>query len=689
MASQTPTQAADFPYQPLDESRNEIRVLTLQALELPPLAKLRDEPPEWHGLVHCTLQHVSLDAHLPYYRDFESRARIRPLSRRNSDEGWRRFSNERYRSFSPERAHSPAERPRSHRRYHRFAWGDYGALSYAWGDQSKKVPIIMDGQVVLVGPNLEAALRVLSSDQDYIEGLKIWADAICINQKDVVERNRQVRRMRMIYGKALIVSIWLGSVPEDSVADVAVLHECVVKCTDANAASDVLETALADPDKKDVIRNAVDVVVGAQYWTRVWVIQEKCLGPFNPSILFGNFRMGLVPLKNFLQRATNIRGAVRAREKVWRVLKLVELVEANQERVRRGRAQTPEERRKDEDDLGLLLMVGRLAGSLDVRDRLYGLMGMIPEYVTKHVEPDYAKDVGEVFCDFARALVTGFESFDIVLTGTSDSTLDVPSWVPDLTSEWDPYLWGTGCDASWGQEAEFTLEQEGKVLVTRGFQIDVIDGTGPHLGWGSGGLGVLADAVQPERKEKPEDPKTAIIRTLHRDATYDCGTGTTILDIPWLESVSPDDPVVVSLKDRGWGPVLNHANLNDLNLFRKQVNNHWKPWGKQFKSFFPRVEDVGECKDPRAFTASLDKHVGVVYPVFTTERGLFGTATLRSLQKGDSVFVILGCSAPIIMRRKPQGWQVVGQCFVEGQMRGEAKEKLDDGSCRLEEVHII
>ncbi|KAF6831739.1 heterokaryon incompatibility protein [Colletotrichum musicola] len=690
MASPNPQmQTADFPYTPLNESRNEIRVLNLQTLELPPLANLRDEPPEWHGLVHCTLEHVSLDAHLSDYRLFESRSQIRPLSRRNSDEGWRRFSNERYRSLSPTRVSSPAERARSHQRYHRFAWGDYGALSYAWGDQAVRVPIIMDGRVVLVGQNLEAALRALSTDPDYVDGLKIWADAICINQKDFVERNRQVKRMRMIYGKALIVSIWLGKVPDEAIPDMTVLHECVVKCKSEEAAYEVLEAALSDPKRKAVIRKTIDIVVGAQYWTRVWVIQEKCLGPFDPSILFGTFRMGLIPLKNFLQRATNIRGAVRAREKVWRVLKLVELVEANQERVRRGRATTPEERRKDQDDLGLLLMVGRLAGSLDLRDRLYGLMGMIPEYVTKHIEPDYAKDVGDVFCDFARALVSGFESFDIVLTGTSDSTLNLPSWVPDLTSEWDPYLWGTDCDASWGQEAEFRLEQNDRVLVTRGFEVDVVDGIAPHLGWTHGGLSVVGGVVQPTCTDMPEDPKAAIIRTLHRAAIFDCSTGTSVLDIPWLNSLDPSDPDVMALKTRGWGPVLNHANLNDLNLFRRQVNEHWRPWGREFKSFFPRVEDVGECRNPKPFTESLDKHVGIVYPVFTTWRGLFGTSTLKSLQKGDSIFVILGCSAPIIMRRREGGWTVIGQCFIDGLMRGEAKALLDSGSRRLEEVRLM
>ncbi|GJC78503.1 heterokaryon incompatibility protein 6, OR allele [Colletotrichum liriopes] len=547
----------------------------------------------------------------------------------------------------------------------------------------------MNGQVVLVGQSLEAALRALSSDPDYIEGLRIWADAICINQKDLEERNLQVKRMRMIYGKALIVSIWLGAVPDAAIPDMAQLHELIVKSTDKEAASDLLEVALADPEKKETIRRAIDVVVKKTYWTRVWVIQEKCLGPVNPSILFGTFRMGLVPLHNFLQAATNIHGAVRAREKVWRVLKLVELVTANQERVRRGHSHTDSERRKDQDELGLLLMIGRMAGSLDLRDRLYGLMGMIPEYVAKHIEPDYKKAVEEVFCDFAKALITGFESFDIVLTGTTESTLKLPSWVPDLTSPWDPYLWGSDCDASWGQKAEFRLEQNEQVLVTKGYLVDVVDGIAPFLGWKHGELGIWQDAVQPTSTTMPNDPKAAILRTLHRAAICDCSTGSTILDIPWLENLKPDNPDIMALEKRGWGKVLKHANLNDLTQFRKQVNAHFRPWGRELKSFFPKVEDVSDCKDPKPFLDSLDKHVGIVYPVFTTVGGLFGTGVLQALQQGDSIFVIPGCSAPIIMRQKENQWQVITQCFVDGLMRGETKERVKKGTCKLDVLRII
>jgi hypothetical protein len=41
-------------------------------------------------------------------------------------------------------------------------------------------------------------------------GTVFWADALCINQSDVNERNRQVEIMRSIYARGQYVLIWRG-----------------------------------------------------------------------------------------------------------------------------------------------------------------------------------------------------------------------------------------------------------------------------------------------------------------------------------------------------------------------------------------------------------------------------------------------------------------------------------------------
>jgi hypothetical protein len=83
---------------------------------------------------------------------------------------------------------------------------NYEAISYAWGDPINKVNIFCDEKIILVTLNLKNALhRLKLKDRSRI----LWADAICINQHDDLEKGSQVKRMARIYGKATRVCVWL------------------------------------------------------------------------------------------------------------------------------------------------------------------------------------------------------------------------------------------------------------------------------------------------------------------------------------------------------------------------------------------------------------------------------------------------------------------------------------------------
>ena len=84
----------------------------------------------------------------------------------------------------------------------RYSWGEYVALSYVWGDPNKTREIFVNGKSVQVTKNLESALRILRDKLPVRLGVRLWVDALCINQKDVKERNAQVQRMLDIYEKA-------------------------------------------------------------------------------------------------------------------------------------------------------------------------------------------------------------------------------------------------------------------------------------------------------------------------------------------------------------------------------------------------------------------------------------------------------------------------------------------------------
>ncbi|KAH8807778.1 heterokaryon incompatibility protein-domain-containing protein [Xylogone sp. PMI_703] len=86
----------------------------------------------------------------------------------------------------------------------------YEAVSYTWGSSDKLVVIWCDRKKLEVTLNLYTALRTFRHP---IQSRILWADAICINQQDIPERNAQVRLMRQIFQRASRVLAWLG--PED------------------------------------------------------------------------------------------------------------------------------------------------------------------------------------------------------------------------------------------------------------------------------------------------------------------------------------------------------------------------------------------------------------------------------------------------------------------------------------------
>lgn len=82
----------------------------------------------------------------------------------------------------------------------------FEALSYAWGEANHLYEVGCDGKIIKITQNLHDALESMR-----LKGIKLlWADAICINQKDPIERGAQVQLMSRIYSQADRVLLWLG-----------------------------------------------------------------------------------------------------------------------------------------------------------------------------------------------------------------------------------------------------------------------------------------------------------------------------------------------------------------------------------------------------------------------------------------------------------------------------------------------
>jgi len=85
--------------------------------------------------------------------------------------------------------------------------GKYEALSYCWGDESQRSPVLVNVQGNEQGHGTkQVAVSITQSLGDALTDLRLWyddrvlwADAICINQTDNAEKSVQVRQMLQVY----------------------------------------------------------------------------------------------------------------------------------------------------------------------------------------------------------------------------------------------------------------------------------------------------------------------------------------------------------------------------------------------------------------------------------------------------------------------------------------------------------
>ncbi|PMD36218.1 HET-domain-containing protein [Hyaloscypha variabilis F] len=162
----------------------------------------------------------------------------------------------------------------------------YTALSYVWGDPIYAKTIWLDETAILVTHNLFSALRDLRSDS---RPLRIWADAICINQQDDDEKLRQISMMGKIYSLADHTVIYLNFLnPQEA----AKLDGCMSSNLDDWLSSNV--------DKSQFSADIAELILSHTWFRRVWVFQELVLSK-DPRVQIGRHRFPWIALYRIVQ----------------------------------------------------------------------------------------------------------------------------------------------------------------------------------------------------------------------------------------------------------------------------------------------------------------------------------------------------------------------------------------------------
>lgn len=164
----------------------------------------------------------------------------------------------------------------------------YQALSYVWGDPSTERVILVDDTPLKVRNNL---WHFLSQAREEKHETLLWIDAICINQGDLQERNKQVAIMGRIYGHAKEVRAWLGIGTEVASAAMQKIAEINWRSAweevrgkerlDSYNAFRAIAKQIQGPIPRlkvpHEVLTQISVLLSLDYWSRLWIVQEYIL----------------------------------------------------------------------------------------------------------------------------------------------------------------------------------------------------------------------------------------------------------------------------------------------------------------------------------------------------------------------------------------------------------------------------
>ena len=143
----------------------------------------------------------------------------------------------------------------------------YKCLSYVWGDDNDQQTILVNGKEFVCRSNLKCFLDVARiKHSGHHEAF--WIDALCIDQQNVSERNKQVAQMGDIYAHAKCVIAWLG-VDEHAAR---FLKFMILLSAEARSENDAKRIWWKQQSKQT--RIGWKAFWLNPYWTRAWISQE-------------------------------------------------------------------------------------------------------------------------------------------------------------------------------------------------------------------------------------------------------------------------------------------------------------------------------------------------------------------------------------------------------------------------------
>jgi hypothetical protein len=553
----------------------------------------------------------------------------------------------------------------------------YDAVSYSWNNEQPSIPIICNDKQLFITASLHFALRTFYSiDQPR----PVWADAICINQTNEVEKARQVPLMGEYYTKAQTVLVWLGSsgTCTNLVLDgIEALNGSLSIIERPILITNEVLQSYGLPVETHPLWRGIGEIFARNWFQRLWIVQEVALA--NHIVVFcGSKSTGWHELSSLADHIGRVGITTLARGNVdvdpSKTDGFDAMMVPNFIRDYRSQGRSY--------PLTRLCHFARSRNTSEPIDKVYAVLGLTDEAVRKQIKVDYSQESRQNFWKAyvnlgAVSLQEDPDLFLLQIASSRERPLELPSWCPNLDSTSDA------------------------IMLPRGFYkaggIAVEDDQRPYLGIASGSTGIN-------------------LRGLYIDVV------TEVVDSSWrwdLEVTQQEGPEGCAARGFEWmnacralsSRVLQTPDSIPEQLIRTLIANilhhpsAYAPGLLELQEsvsvatiYLQAVRDVGSLASQYMTQPEMlcaQRYLRALNMAcagrrfFATKRGFLGIGPLQT-QAGDLAYIFKGAQVPFLFRQEQTRdcFKLVGEAYVHGLMDGGAFDQGQEEH-QTETIHTI
>ncbi|CAI6039785.1 unnamed protein product [Clonostachys chloroleuca] len=601
---------------------------------------------------------------------------------------------------------------------------DFEAISYCWGTDQDQHQVVCNGKPLFMHKSLFGGLsyfRLLDKTR------VLWADAVCINQADPVEKSSQVLLMPHIYSQATRVLVWLGAATDPVFGPVpAHTNQTIIQGLQMlpsfdpeNAADMAAKTqaisyealqlrAEGKPNLLDHDWEPLVALLRRPWFCRKWVVQEVALAKEARLYVGGGVEIQWLDIARLAFGMESL-----GLDKPWRLKLEKPKLDGDDEKLDSLKGRAVEFRPvyvtshlitamymvqiyRHHATLVDGIMTTKFFDCTDPRDHVFSLLGLGAGGPT--ILPDYEASVSEVFRRFSISMMIEGNSLKLLSLAPDRAVFqtpevqrleDLPTWVPDLRLMRADVMASftvrpQGFFAGGRGKPVLSVSDDERLLHCQGLLLDSFQKFATSL------VEMLLEDIPELRKswETASDPSPE-----RRERRF----------IRWLKSAyqtafGHDGPYDLDFVPE---PGLANSFSRTMSCGTDFLRNRLSP--EQVTTIWNFIQWKVGSDANRDEATERDSTIKLNYSTTTrdslllltlsskfcvTESGRFGQVPLDS-KLGDRICVLTGGEVPFVVRPTGRGtYTLLGECYVDGIMDGEALQEASARGMPLETISL-